>query len=228
MARRPGRTRRRARERLTRSSPCRRRARARRRHRRRGASHSRSRRSSARSSASTSARRCSEARAPRAAETSSSSRRTRRRSRSRTPSFDLACTRARSTTSSGPSCVVAELARVTRRAARARGRPARPGGPAEADRARPLRARARPVDQPPLTDGDLRALFAANDLELRKFAVDREPRELDHYLDLAGCEGDARERARALAPQPLRRRARLVRPDQARLARVAQSAPARG
>ena len=25
-------------------------------------------------------------------------------------------------------------------------------------------------------------------------------RELDYYLDLAGCEGDARERARALSP----------------------------
>jgi hypothetical protein len=30
--------------------------------------------------------------------------------------------------------------------------------------------------------------------------VDREQRELGAYLDLAGCEGDARERALALAP----------------------------
>jgi hypothetical protein len=28
----------------------------------------------------------------------------------------------------------------------------------------------------------------------------QEPRDLERYLDLAGCEGDERERARALAP----------------------------
>jgi hypothetical protein len=36
---------------------------------------------------------------------------------------------------------------------------------------------------------------------LRRAEVVREPRELDSYLDLAGCEGEARERARALAPR---------------------------
>jgi hypothetical protein len=29
---------------------------------------------------------------------------------------------------------------------------------------------------------------------------EREPRDLDAYLDLAGCEGDAREHAATLAP----------------------------
>jgi hypothetical protein len=29
---------------------------------------------------------------------------------------------------------------------------------------------------------------------------EQEPRELDLYLDLAGCEGEARDQARALAP----------------------------
>ena len=29
---------------------------------------------------------------------------------------------------------------------------------------------------------------------------ERESRDLDTYLDLAGCEGEARERARTLAP----------------------------
>jgi len=51
-----------------------------------------------------------------------------------------------------------------------------------------------------LADADLRGLFDANDLVLRREQVVREPRDLEAYLDLAGCEGDARERARSLAP----------------------------
>ncbi len=51
-----------------------------------------------------------------------------------------------------------------------------------------------------LSDGDLRALFDANGLRLRREQIDHERRDLDDYLDLAGCEGAARERARSLAP----------------------------
>jgi ubiquinone/menaquinone biosynthesis C-methylase UbiE len=51
-----------------------------------------------------------------------------------------------------------------------------------------------------LADVDLRQLFEANGLVLRRVEFVREARELDPYLDLAGCEGEARERARALAP----------------------------
>ena len=51
-----------------------------------------------------------------------------------------------------------------------------------------------------LPDGDVRALFEANDLVLLRSRVEREERPLDEYLDLAGCEGEARERARGLAP----------------------------
>jgi len=51
-----------------------------------------------------------------------------------------------------------------------------------------------------LAEGDLRALFDANGLVLRREEIVREARDLDEYLDLAGCEGDERERARALAP----------------------------
>jgi ubiquinone/menaquinone biosynthesis C-methylase UbiE len=51
-----------------------------------------------------------------------------------------------------------------------------------------------------LADTDLRGLFDSNDLHLRRELVDTEPRDLDAYLDLAGCEGEARERARQLAP----------------------------
>jgi hypothetical protein len=51
-----------------------------------------------------------------------------------------------------------------------------------------------------LSDGDLRALFDANGLVLRRDRIVHEPRDLEHYLDLAGCEGPERERARSLAP----------------------------
>jgi ubiquinone/menaquinone biosynthesis C-methylase UbiE len=51
-----------------------------------------------------------------------------------------------------------------------------------------------------LAEGDLRALFDSNSLVLRHEEIVREPRNLDAYLDLAGCEGDERERAKLLAP----------------------------
>lgn len=51
-----------------------------------------------------------------------------------------------------------------------------------------------------LADVDLRGLFDVNGLVLRRGEHVREPRELDAYLDLAGCGGEEREHARALAP----------------------------
>jgi ubiquinone/menaquinone biosynthesis C-methylase UbiE len=51
-----------------------------------------------------------------------------------------------------------------------------------------------------LADVDLRGLFESNSLVLLKAEFEREPRDLDAYLDLAGCEGEARERAATLAP----------------------------
>jgi ubiquinone/menaquinone biosynthesis C-methylase UbiE len=100
-----------------------------------------------------------------------------------------------------PELVVAELTRVTR-----------PGGTilvvdqiAPND---PLAAlelnrfeRARdPSHTRALADVDLRQLYEANNLVLQRAKFVREPRELDPYLDLAGCEGEAREEARSLAP----------------------------
>src|SRR6266508_5885457 len=49
-----------------------------------------------------------------------------------------------------------------------------------------------------LADVDLRGLFDANSLVLRHAEIIREERDLERYVDLAGCHGD--ERARALAP----------------------------
>ena len=51
-----------------------------------------------------------------------------------------------------------------------------------------------------LADVDLRGLFEANNLVVRSSEVVREARDLERYLDLAGCHGDEREQARALAP----------------------------
>jgi len=52
-----------------------------------------------------------------------------------------------------------------------------------------------------LTDSELRRLGESAALTLRHVEVVEEQRELEHYLDLAGCTGVARERARALAPR---------------------------
>ena len=51
-----------------------------------------------------------------------------------------------------------------------------------------------------LADVDMRGLFEANNLVVRRDEIVRERRELEPYLDLAGCEGEARELARGLAP----------------------------
>jgi hypothetical protein len=53
-----------------------------------------------------------------------------------------------------------------------------------------------------LADIDLRQLFESNELVLLRADYERESRELDSYLDLAGCEGEARARAEGLAPRP--------------------------
>jgi|SRR5581483_5194341 len=116
-------------------------------------------------------------------------------------SFDLAtCVRVLHHTQR-PEVMVAELVRVTR-----------PGGRLlVADQLAPVDPlaafelnrfeRARdPSTSRVLADGDLRALFDANNLVLRREHVVRERRDLEAYLDLAGCEGDERERALLLAP----------------------------
>ncbi len=54
-----------------------------------------------------------------------------------------------------------------------------------------------------LPDIDVRALLEANSLVLRAAQHEQESRDLDRYLDLAGCEGDEREAARGLAPSGL-------------------------
>lgn len=61
--------------------------------------------------------------------------------------------------------------------------------------------RARdPSHQRLLPDNDVRFLLEMNGLVVERAEVRQEQRELEPYLDLAGCEGDERERALGLAP----------------------------
>ena len=99
-----------------------------------------------------------------------------------------------------PELAVAELVRVTR-----------PGGTLlVVDQVAPIDPlaglaldrfeRARdPSHTRALPDTDMRGLFDANDLVLRRAEFETQRREVEPYLDLAGCEGEARAQARALA-----------------------------
>lgn len=51
-----------------------------------------------------------------------------------------------------------------------------------------------------LRESELRALFAAAGLTVERAEIVREPRDLEAYLDLAGCTGARRDEVRALAP----------------------------
>jgi SAM-dependent methyltransferase len=115
--------------------------------------------------------------------------------------FDLAGTLRTLHHIARPELAMAELVRVTR----PRGRvlvidqiaPVDPVAAAELNRFE----RARdPSHTRALADVDLRGLFESNDLVLIRAEYEREPRELDPYLDLAGCEGEDRQRAENLAP----------------------------
>jgi SAM-dependent methyltransferase len=115
--------------------------------------------------------------------------------------FDLAGTLRTFHHMARPELAVAELVRVTRSQGRVlvvdQIAPVDPMGAAELNRFE----RARdPSHTRTLADVDLRGLFESNGLVLVRAEYERESRDLDTYLDLAGCEGEARERARTLAP----------------------------
>ena len=100
-----------------------------------------------------------------------------------------------------PELAVAELARVTRPGGRLLvvDQIAPPDPLAALELNRFERARD-PSNVRVLADVDLRHLFEANGLVLLRGEFEPEDRELEPYLDLAGCHGEARERARSLAP----------------------------
>ncbi len=116
-------------------------------------------------------------------------------------SFDLACTRRTLHHILRPERAVAELARVTASGGRVfvddQIAPVDPLAALDLDRFE----RARdPSHTRTLPDIDFRQLFEANGLVLLQARFQTHRRELDYYLDLAGCEGEARERARLLSP----------------------------
>lgn len=116
-------------------------------------------------------------------------------------SFDVAGTLVTLHHTPRPELLVAELVRVTR-----------PGGtllvvdqiasvdPLEAVALNAFERARDPSTTRVLSDQDLRGLFDSNGLVLRHEEFVRERRELESYLDLAGCEGPERDTARALAP----------------------------
>ena len=116
-------------------------------------------------------------------------------------SFDLAGSRRTLHHIARPELAVAELARVTR-----------PGGRIFVDdqvaSVDPLAAlaldrfeRARdPSHARTLPDIDLRHFFEANGLVAERTRFQTHRRELGYYLELAGCSGEAADRARELSP----------------------------
>ncbi len=116
-------------------------------------------------------------------------------------SFDLAGSLRTLHHIARPELAVAELARVTR-----------PGGrvlvvdqiasvdPVAAAELNAFERARDPSHARALADIDLRHLFESNELVLLRNEYELEPRDLDPYLDLAGCEGKDRERAESLAP----------------------------
>jgi SAM-dependent methyltransferase len=116
-------------------------------------------------------------------------------------SFDLAATMRTLHHVPRPELVVAELTRVTRPDGRIlvidQIAPADPLVALELDRFE----RARdPQHIRLLPDGDHRAFFEANNLVVLRERYERAAIPVAEYLDLAACEGEARERAIALAP----------------------------
>jgi ubiquinone/menaquinone biosynthesis C-methylase UbiE len=116
-------------------------------------------------------------------------------------SFDLAASGSTIHHVPRPELLVAELTRVTRRG----------GAILVVDQIAPVDPLAAldlnrfehardPSHTRVLADVDLRYLFDSNDLVFRRSEFLNELRALDPYLDRAGCTGEARETALALAP----------------------------
>jgi ubiquinone/menaquinone biosynthesis C-methylase UbiE len=115
--------------------------------------------------------------------------------------FDLAACHRTLHHVARPELVVSELARVTCLGGRVlvidQIAPADPLAAIELDRFE----RARdPSHTRLLSDIDVRSSLDANGLVLLGSRTDEESRDLDSYLDLAGCEGDAREAVSSVAP----------------------------
>jgi ubiquinone/menaquinone biosynthesis C-methylase UbiE len=119
-------------------------------------------------------------------------------------SFDLAACHRALHHIARPELVISELVRVTRIGGRIlvidQIAPVDPLAAIELDRFE----RARdPSHTRLLPETDIQSMLEANGLVLRASRREQEKRDLDSYLDLAGCEGPARESAAAAAPPQL-------------------------
>jgi SAM-dependent methyltransferase len=116
-------------------------------------------------------------------------------------SFDVAGTLRTLHHTPEPAHLLAELVRVVR-----------PGGtllvadqlapdePDEADALNRFETARDASTTRVLREQELRDLFSSADVRVVREELVREPRDIEAYLDLAGCTGPARERARELAP----------------------------
>jgi ubiquinone/menaquinone biosynthesis C-methylase UbiE len=116
-------------------------------------------------------------------------------------SFDLSVSACTVHHVARPELLVAELTRVTKRGGTIlvvdQIAPVDPLAALELNRFEHARD---PSHTRVLADVDLRYLFDSNDLVFRRAQFLTERRELEPYLDRAGCTGEARERVRDLAP----------------------------
>lgn len=116
-------------------------------------------------------------------------------------SFDFAGTLRSLHHIARPELAVAELVRVTRRGGRILVvDQLAPIDPLAAFELNAFERTRDPSHTRTLADVDLRHLFESNGLVLLRNEYEREPRDLGSYLDLAGCDGEARNRAETLAP----------------------------
>jgi ubiquinone/menaquinone biosynthesis C-methylase UbiE len=116
-------------------------------------------------------------------------------------SFELAATLRTLHHTPHPELLLSELRRVVR----ADGRllvadQLAPDDPDEAVALNRFESAREPSTTLILTEADLRRLFAEQRLVVEREEIVHEPRDLERYLDLAGCEGVARDHARSLAP----------------------------
>jgi ubiquinone/menaquinone biosynthesis C-methylase UbiE len=119
----------------------------------------------------------------------------------RPDAFDVVCTARTLHHMARPEVVLDEMTRVLR-----------PGGTmlvvdqlAPADPLAAIELNRFEVARDPSTtrilpDVDLRVLFDSNGLVLQRSELAVEERDVEHYLDLAHCHGEDRDRARSLAP----------------------------
>jgi ubiquinone/menaquinone biosynthesis C-methylase UbiE len=101
-----------------------------------------------------------------------------------------------------PELAVAELVRVTRSGGRVLViDQIAPIDPLAASELNTFERARDPSTSRVLAEVDLRGLFESNGLVLVRSEQEREPRDVESYLELAGCEGDERRRAESLAPR---------------------------